>query len=266
MDNNKKISLLNEELDDESATYLKETIESWKEEMVAKLQEEVEQAKNAKIEELEEANIAYREELKEEYSDKLFAALEDLRESVKAEATSNVIKNNPELQILEQIKELVAPLLNENYVDDTYSNTIAKLQEELEELRHEKELREGAETLSDLLSPYSKKTQQLVLSLIKEGTPEEVTEQFYNIMESLEEVFVEADDKEKDEESEEGEGEEDNEEDEEENGDEDDEEGDEEDDKDKVEESYIDDDLLSEDTSEEKSKTLASVMKKMARF
>ena len=256
MDNNKKISLLNEELDDESATYLKETIESWKEEMVAKLQEEVEQAKNAKIEELEEANIAYREELKEEYSDKLFAALEDLRESVKAEATSNVIKNNPELQILEQIKELVAPLLNENYVDDTYSNTIAKLQEELEELRHEKELREGAETLSDLLSPYSKKTQQLVLSLIKEGTPEEVTEQFYNIMESLEEVFVEADDEKKDEESEEGEGE----------GEEDDEEDENNEDDDKVEESYIDDDLLSEDTSEEKSKTLASVMKKMARF
>ena len=48
MDNNKKISLLNEELDDESATYLKETIESWKEEMVAKLQEEVEQAKALK--------------------------------------------------------------------------------------------------------------------------------------------------------------------------------------------------------------------------
>ena len=193
MDENKKISLLNEELDDESATYLKESINAWKEEMMAKLQEEVEQAKNDKIEELEEANIAYREELKEEYSDKLIAAINDLRESVKAEVTAEVIKNNPELKILEQVKGLVAPLLNENYVDEAYSNTIAKLSEENEELRHQEQLREGAETLSELLSPYSEKTQKLVLSLIKEGTAEEITEQFYNIMESLQDVFAEED-------------------------------------------------------------------------
>lgn len=265
LDEEKKLSLLNEELDDASATYLKETIEAWKEEMIAKLQEEVEEAKNAKIEELEEANNAYREELKEEYSDKLFAALEDLRESVQAEATSNVIKNNPELQILEQIKELVAPLLNENYVNDTYSNTIAKLAEENEELRRQEQLREGAETLGELLSPYSEKTQKLVLSLIKEGTAEEITEQFYNIMESLEEVFAEADDEDKnkddDKEDEEDEENNKNKDDDEENDDDDDEEDDD------MEESYIDDDFtLTEDFEEENKNTLASRMKKMANF
>jgi len=237
MDETKKISLLNEELDEESATYLKESINAWKEEMIAKLQEEVEQAKKDKIEELEEANIAYREELKEEYSDKLIAAINDLRESVKAEVTAEVIKNNPELKILEQVKELVAPLLNEDFREGAYSDTIAQLSEENEALRREQELTEGAQTLAELLAPYKEKTQKFVLSLIKEGSPEEVTEQFYTIMESMQEIFAEEDDEESDDEEDEDEkkskksGEED-----------DDEESDDEDDEDEEDvknESYI---------------------------
>ena len=234
MDDAKKISLLNEELDEESATYLKESINAWKEEMMAKLQEEVEQAKNDKIEELEEANIAYREELKEEYSDKLIAAINDLRESVKAEVTAEVIKNNPELKILEQVKELVAPLLNEDFREDAYSDTITQLSEENEALRREQEITEGAQTLAELLSPYSEKTQKLVLSLIKEGSPEEVTEQFYTIMESLQEVFAEEDDDEEEEEDDKN-----SKSDEEDDDEEEDDESDDDDDEDVKNESYI---------------------------
>ena len=39
------------------------------------------------------------------------------------------------------------------------------------------------------MAPYSDKTQRLILSLIKEGSPDEVTEQFYNIYDSLSNVF-----------------------------------------------------------------------------
>ena len=45
-----------------------------------------------------------------------------------------------------------------------------------------------------MLAPYSEKTQKLILSLVKEGSPDEVTEQFYNIYDSLSSVFEEDDD------------------------------------------------------------------------
>lgn len=191
MDDTQKLNLLNEELDDESAAFIQESLNSWKEKMLDTLQEEVEKIKADKLEELEAANAQYREELREEYSDKLIAAVADLKESIRAEVVAETLKNNPELNILEQIKGLVAPLLNEDYREDTYSDTIAQLHEENEALRREQELMEGAQTLSELLAPYSDKTQKLVLSLIKEGNSEEVAEQFYSIMESLQDVFGE---------------------------------------------------------------------------
>lgn len=238
MDTKQKLSLLNEELDDESAKYITESIQNWKESVMAQLQEEVERAKADKIEELEELNLKYREELAEEYSDKLTTALAELKESVKADATANVLKNNPELKILEEIKSLVAPLLNEEYRNEAYSETISQLAEENEALRRQQSIMEGAQTLSELLSPYSEKTQKLVLSLIKEGSPEEVTEQFYNIMENLQNVFGEADDEDdkssKDDENEADDKEKDDDENEEEEDDED-----EDDDNEKVDESYI---------------------------
>jgi len=193
-DKSKKLSLLNEELDEESATYIQESIENWKEGVMAQLQEEVERAKADKLEELEELNLRYREQLAEEYSDKLTTALAELKESVKADATASVLKNNPELKILEQIKDLVAPLLDENFRENSYSDTIAQLAEENAALRREQEITEGAQVLAELLAPYADTTQKLVLSMIKEGSPEEVTEQFYSIMESLQDVFGEAED------------------------------------------------------------------------
>ena len=113
----------------------------------------------------------------------------ELKESIRAEVTAEVIKNNPELKIFEQVKEIVAPLVSENYRDNAYEDTITKLSEEVETLRREQEIQEGAKTLASLLAPYSDKTQRLILSLIKEGSPDEVTEQFYNIYDSLSNVF-----------------------------------------------------------------------------
>lgn len=251
MGTKQKLSLLNEELDEESAAYITESIQNWKESVMAQLQEEVERAKADKLEELEEANLRYREELKEEYSDKLTTALAELKESVKADATASVLKNNPELKILESIKELVAPLLSEEYRDNTYSNTIAQLAEENAALRREQEIMEGAQTLAELLAPYGEKFQKLALSMIKEGSPEEVTEQFYVVMEQLQDVFGEADDettkgsKDADDEDEDADDTDDDEDD-----DDDDEEDDEEDDDEVKEESYLEEGYDGEDKTD----------------
>ena len=253
MAENAKLNLLNEELDEESQKYIQETLEAWKESVTNQLVEQMEQEKQAKLEELEEENAAYREQLKEEFTEKMLDGLNELKESIRAEVTAGVIKNNPELKIFEQIKEIVAPLVSEGYRDNAYEDTIAKLSEENETLRREQELQEGAKTLASLLAPYSEKTQKLVVSLVKEGSPEEVTEQFYNIFETLSNVFEaeESDDDNEEDDDEEKtskkskaeESDDDNEEDDsndDSNDDSDDDEGDDDEDETQNEESYID--------------------------
>ena len=186
-----KLNLLDEELDEASRKYIQESLESWKEGVVEQLVKQMEQEKQVKFEELEEETNAYREQLKEEFTEKMLDGLNELKESIRAEVTAEVIKSNPELKIFEQVKEIIAPLVSEGYRDNAYEDTITKLSEEVETLRREQELQEGAKTLAALLAPYSDKTQKLILSLIKEGSPEEVTEQFYNIYDSLSNIFEE---------------------------------------------------------------------------
>ena len=190
MDQAAKLNLLDEELDEASQKYIQESLESWKESVTNQLVEQMEQEKQAKLEELEEENAAYREQLKEEFTEKMLDGLNELKESIRAEVTAEVIKNNPELKIFEQVKEIVAPLVSESYRDNAYEDTILKLSEENEALRKEQELQEGAKTLATLVAPYSEKTRKMFVSLIKEGSPEEVTEQFYNIFETVSQ-FVE---------------------------------------------------------------------------
>lgn len=271
MPTDKKLSLLNEELDEESQKYILESLNSWKEEMMAKLMEEVEKAKQAKIDELEEQNNSYRESLKEEYSDKLVTALSDLRESVKAEVTAKVLKENPEIKILAQIKELIAPTLDENFVENTYSNTISTLSEENEKLRRNEEIMEGAKTLGELLAPYNTKTQKLMLSLIKEGSPEEVTEQFYNVLESLQEATEDDEDtdapEDEDEKDKKKSEDEKSKEDDSEDDDSDDDEKDDDDDDSSVDESYISESFAGDDEDETiNPNSLAAQIRKMANF
>lgn len=274
MDGENTINLLDNSLDEASQKYIQEALENWKESVSNQLIEQMEEVKAAKIEELEEENQKYREQLREEYADKMMAGLSDLKEKMKAEITAKVVKDNPELKILEQIKEAVAPLLNEEYRDVTYSNSLAALSEEVEELRREKALAEGKETLADLLAPYSDKTKRMVSALIKEGTSDEVTENFYNLVENLPELFEEED---KDEDDDEKDYEDDDQNDDEnkddEDGDEDDEEDDkkkkgkktEEDDEDKVNsESVNDDSYITEGLQgAEETKTEENAFKKM---
>lgn len=259
-----KLNLLNEDLDEASQKYIQENLENWKEQVTNQLVEQMEQVKASKLEELEEENQAYREQLKEEYTDKMLDGINELKESIKADVTASVIKNNPEIKILEQIKEIVAPLISEDYRSNTYEDTLSKLVEENANLKHEKELTEGARTLATLLAPYSEKTQKLVASLVKEGSPEYVTEQFYNIFESLSDNFEEEKkDVEDENEDDENDGSEDEDEDDE---NEDDEENGKED-KDLKEESYIEEGydgnegIINEDDESKKYKTTLGTIK-----
>ena len=178
--------ILNMELSPEDEKLLRESLLTWKEGMYADLLEEVELAKTEKIEELEEANRSYQELMKEEYAEKLITALDEMRSEIKSEVIAEMVTSNPELKVLEEIKRLIAPTLNEEYLGNMFAEEMKTLQEENEYYKYQLELDEGAQTLADLLSPYSSKTQNIILAMIKEGNSEEVTEQFYELIESLE--------------------------------------------------------------------------------
>lgn len=264
-----KLNLLNEELDEESQKYIQESLEAWKESVTNQLVEQMEQEKQAKIEQLEEQNAAYREQLKEEFTEKMLDGLNELKESIRAEVTAEVIKNNPELKIFEQVKEIVAPLVSEGYRDNAYEDTIVRLSEEVETLRREQELQEGAKTLAALLAPYPERAQKLAVSLIKEGSPDEVTEQFYTIFENLSEIFSEEDEEkdDKEEEKKNSKAEDDAEEDEEKDDEEEDD--DEDDEETQNEESYINEGYDGYDAEEDevyqKAGSLKNVLNTYAR-
>ena len=225
-------NILEMDLDEASAKYLQESLDSWKEGMMAQFLEEVEALKQSTIEELEEENIAYKQSLKEEYADKFITALSEMREEIKAEVIAETVQNNPEIKVLEKIKEIIAPVISEEYREKEYGDSIAVLKAKIDELEKEKELQEGARTLASLIAPLSESTQNLVLSLIKEGSPEEVEDQFNNILESLESVFGEADDEDEDDEDDDEDEDGDDDDDEDEDADDDDEDGDDDEDDD----------------------------------
>lgn len=189
-----KTNILEMDLNEEQEQVLREELEKFKEEVYSNMLEEVEQLKKEKISELEEANKEWRSEVKKDYAERMLDALSEMREELKSEVTAELIESNPELHILESIKELVAPTLNESFVKNTYAQELVTLRKKLEQLEEERKLEEGARTLADLIRPYSKKTQNILISVINEGGPEEVTEQFYKILESIDELDEDEDD------------------------------------------------------------------------
>lgn len=251
--------ILNMELSEQDEALLRESLTTWKESVYANLVEEVEELKAQKIEELEEANREYQAELKEEFAGKMVKALDEMRTELRSEVLSEMVSSNPELQILEKVKELIAPTLNEEYYGNIFAEEIQALREENESLKRDAELDEGAQALAELIAPYSDKTQNIILAMIKEGNAEEVTEQFYELIESLGEI---TEDDEVEDEDDEVEDEDDYDEDGE---DIDDDEEDEE--EDEVDESYDDDDSYiseGEEGGEESPKKMNSFLSEIA--
>jgi hypothetical protein len=181
-----KNNVLDMDLTEDQENFLREHLDNWKEEVTANVMEEVEELKEKTIERLEEENIEFKERLKEEYATKMIEALNEMKEEIRAEVIAEMYDDNPELKVLESIKELIAPTLNEDYMSNIYIEELQTLREKVEELEEEKRIDDGAKALAELIAPYSEKTQDILLSLIPEGGPEEVTEKFYEIVEKFE--------------------------------------------------------------------------------
>jgi len=195
-------NILDMELNEEQAVALKESLESWKEGVYAELSEESDARVQQKFEELEEASIAYKEQLKDEYADKMIEAINDMRAEIKAEVVSEMVSNDPSYQILEEIKKLIAPTLNEEYLNNVYGEEINTLREQVEAFKRDKELEEGLAEREALLENCSEEVKALMRTFIGEGTVEEVRDRYWEIADSLESFNSEED------EGEEGEGEE----------------------------------------------------------
>ena len=190
--------ILDIELSEEDASKLAEEIQAWKEEFSAKLEEEAEERIQAKIDELEEQNNAWREEVAEAYSEKFLAALDEMREDVRAEVLAESVETDPTHKVMEEVMRLVAPLMNEEYVENTYMGEIKRLADKVAEYEKKEALDEGAATLEELIEGYDDAFKPALRAIIGEGTAEEVTARFEAIVESLNEGKDDEDDDDED--------------------------------------------------------------------
>ena len=191
--------ILDIELSEEEASKLAEEIQAWKEDFSAKLEEEAEERIQAKLDELEEQNNAWREEIAEAYSEKFLAALDEMREDVRAEVLAESVETDPTHKVMEEVLRLVAPLMNEEYVENTYMGEIKRLADKVAEYERKEALDEGAATLEELIEGYDDAFKPALRAIIGEGTAEEVTARFEAIVESLNEADKSKDDDEDDE-------------------------------------------------------------------
>lgn len=179
--------ILDIELSEEEATKLAEEIQAWKEEYSAKLEVEAEEKVQAKLNELDEENNVWREEVAEAYSDKFLEALDEMREDVRAEVIAESVKTDPGHKVMEEIIKLVAPLIDEEYTENTYLGEIKKLNEKLESYERKEALAEGAAALEELIEGYDDAFKPAIRALIGEGTESEVVEKFEKMISSLSE-------------------------------------------------------------------------------
>lgn len=180
-------NILDIELSEAEAQKLAEELQAWKESMAAKLEEEAEEKIQAKIDELDEKNNAWREEVAEAYSEKFLAALDEMREDVRAEVLAESVETDPTHKVMEEVMRLVAPLMNEEYTENTYMGEIKRLADKVAEYERKEALNEGAKTLEELIEGYDDAFKPALRAIIGEGTPEEVTSRFESIVESLSE-------------------------------------------------------------------------------
>jgi hypothetical protein len=178
-------NILDIELSEAEAQKLAEELQAWKESMAAKLEEEAEEKIQAKIDELDEKNNAWREEVAEAYSEKFLAALDEMREDVRAEVLAESVETDPTHKVMEEVLRLVAPLMNEEYTENTYMGEIKRLADKVAEYEKKEALAEGAATLEELIEGYDDAFKPALRAIIGQGTPEEVTAKFESIVESL---------------------------------------------------------------------------------
>ena len=179
--------ILNLELSEEVAGKLAEALTAWKEDYAATIEETNNEVLEAKIQELEEMNEMWREGVAEEYSDKLIDALNEMRGEVKANVLAEYVETDPTYKVMEEIKRLVAPSINEEYIGNVYGKELVTLREQVRTFQEEKLQQKAPELKLNCLKVIQKKLRPLLSTLIGEGTAEEVENKFFEIIEFISE-------------------------------------------------------------------------------
>jgi hypothetical protein len=188
MDKFEKIDdILDMEISEETASHLTEALVAWKEEYAATLEERNSEVLEEKIQELEELNERWREEMAEEYSDRYISALSEMRDEVKANVLAEYVDTDPTHRVMEEIKRLVAPTIDEEYTKNVYLEELLSLRDQVEGFKKKMELEEGRRTLEELIESYDDRVKPLLREFIGEGSAEEVEEKFYKLVTSLNE-------------------------------------------------------------------------------
>lgn len=180
------MDFLDMELSPEDQKGLSKILTEWKEKELDKMKKALEETKEAELQEIEEALISYKEELDNEYTDKLNAIVEGIKPQIKKQIITEMSDNNPDMMVLGKIKELVYPLINES--GKAYVDEVATLRKELNDIKAKSALEEGESKKAKLLEGYSEKTKNILSKLIGEGTAIEITEKFYELVESFNEL------------------------------------------------------------------------------
>jgi vacuolar-type H+-ATPase subunit B/Vma2 len=177
------MKFLDIELTPEDQKELSQILKEWKDAELKKMTESLELLKQEEVKKIEESLVEYKEELEETYIDQVNTIIESLKPQIKKQVLTEMTDNNPNVIIMEKIKELVYPLLNES--GKAYTNEISLLKKELEDVKKQNELKEGAEKKAQLLANYSPKTKILLDKMIGEGSKMQITEKFYEIIEAF---------------------------------------------------------------------------------
>jgi hypothetical protein len=185
------MDFLNINLSEDDQKILLNILQEWKDKELEKMQLVLEQVKNEEITKINEHLTSYKEELKEEFIDKTNNIIESIKPKIRKEILLEMNETNPDIIVVNKIKDLVYPLVNES--GTKYVNEITLLKNELNEMKKQQSLLEGAKKKQELLKGYSEKTRFILDKMIPEGTVEEVTEGFFNVIEGFENNFDEKD-------------------------------------------------------------------------
>jgi len=192
------MGLENIELTPEQQEELREQLMAWKQGVIDKVEEELtdkyEELESALKEEYEAKVEEIKEKMKRVFTKRFVNALKEMYEQIKAEVLAESY-DSPEIRVLEEIKALVYPLIDGSEAQ-RYASEFAKMAEMNEELAEELEYTKGQKKLMELTSDLSPDVKKVVISLIGEGTEEEIVERFAAIKASLMEAKKQEEDEE----------------------------------------------------------------------
>ncbi len=184
------MALENIELSDKEQKELREQLESWKQGVIDKVEEDLttkyEEMESSLKEEYTALVGDIREKMKKVFTKRFVTALKEMYDQIKAEVLAESY-DSPDMRILEEIKTLVYPLINGSEAE-RYTSEFSKLAEMNEELNEELEVTKGQKKLMELTDTLSPEVKKVVMTLIGEGTEEDIVEKFAAIKEALAEA------------------------------------------------------------------------------